>query len=324
MASEGQLYTELGTLRKGMGLRHPSLRDRIGRELRRLCGIDETTTHAEARARITTMLERASGALPNDLGLAAQVMLAIDVDYVGATLTLRQRQLASTWNVDHMTVRRRCDLALQLTSAHLAEHGADLSADDPEDEDPFEPNEWYTLTSTTTLRLDTPTPEATEVRTLVSLKDGLDRVALGLGLPRPRSEDRAKMGLDVDMQFGGVLESNRQPSAEYFVQYIRFPRPLARGEAHTFGKTVRIPPGQSMAPHFVSRPLHRVDRFELRVRFDLRRLPRVVWRVTGIPYQVSEADGPGKDRLELDSLGETSVVFDRLKPSFGYGVRWLP
>lgn len=324
MTSEGQLYTELGALRKGMGLRHPSVRDRIGGELRRLCGIDDTTPHLEARARVVTMLQRAAAALPNDLGLAALVMFAVEQDYHGSTLTLRQRQLASTWNVDHMTVRRRSDLALQLTSAHLAEHGADLSADESGEEDPFEPNEWYTLTSITTLRLDTPTPEATEVRTVVSLKDGLERVALGLGLPRPRSEDRNKMGLDVDMQFGGVLESNRQPSAEYFVHYIRFPRPLARGEAHTFGKTVRIPPGQSMAPHFVSRPLHRVDRFELRVKFDPRRLPRVVWRVTGIPYQVSEADGPGRDRLELDSLGETTVVFDRLKPSFGYGVRWLP
>lgn len=323
MTSEGQLYTELATLRKGSGLRHPSLRDRIGRELRRLCGIDDTTTHSDARALVTLVLERAGATLPSDLNLAALVMLAIDPAYVGATLTERQRQLAATWNVDPMTVRRRCDLALQLTSAHLAQHGADLSVPVGEDEVPFEPHEWYTLTTSTTLRLDTPTPEATEVRTLVSLKDGLERVALGLGLPRPRSEDRTKMGLEIDMQFGGVLESNRQPSAEYFVHYIRLPRPLARGEEHTFGKVVRIPPGQSMAPHFVSRPLHRVDRFELRVKFDPNHLPRVVWRVTGIPYQLSEADGPGRDRLDLDSLGETVVVFDRLKPSFGYGVRWL-
>lgn len=324
MTSEGLLYTELGTLRKGLGLRHPSVRDRIGRELRRLCGIDDTVTHAEARARLAMALERAFSALPPDLGLAARVMLAIEPAYTGSTLTQRQHQLASTWNVDHMTVRRRCDLALQLTSSHLAENGVDQSTHSVGDDDPFGPNEWYTVTSTTTLRLDKPTPEASEVRTLVSLKDGLARVALGLGLPRTRSETRAKMNLEVEMQFGGELESNRQPSAEYFVHYIRFPRPLARGEEHTFGKIVRIPPGQTMAPHFVSRPLHRVDRFELRVKFDLQRLPRVVWRVSGIPYQVSEADGPGPDILELDSLGETTVVFDRLKPSFGYGVRWLP
>jgi hypothetical protein len=324
VTSESLLYTELGALRKGWGLRRPNVRDRIGPELRKLCAIDEATTHSDARAKVTRLLGRAFGALPDDFAVAARVMMAIEQDYHDPTLTQRQERLASAWNVDPMTVRRRCNVALQLTSAHLAEHGSELTDDQFDEEDCFQPNEWYTVDTSTTLRLDKPTPEATEVRRIVSLKDGLSRVALGLGLPRPRSESRPKMGLEVEMQFGGELESNRQPSAEYFVHYIRFPRPLARGEEHTFGKTVRIPPGQLMAPHFVSRPLHRVDRFELRVKFDPARLPRVVWRVSGIPYQVSEADGPGRDTLELDSLGEVTVVFERLKPSFGYGVRWLP
>jgi hypothetical protein len=324
VTSEGLLYTELGALRKGWGLRRPSVRDRIGPELRKLCGIDETTTHSAARDRVTTLLVRAFGALPDEYARAARVMMAIEPDYIDQTLTQRQERLAGAWNVDPMTVRRRCNLALQLTSAHLAEHGGELVADQFDEEDSFRPNEWYTLTTSTTLRLDKPTPEATEVRKIVSLKEGLSRIALGLGLPRPRSESRPKMGLEVEMEFGGALESNRQPSAEYFVHYIRFPRPLAKGEEHTFGKIVRIPPGQLMAPHFVSRPLHRVDRFELRVKFDPARLPRVVWRISGIPYHVSEADGPGRDVIELDSLGEISVAFDRLKTSFAYGVRWLP
>jgi hypothetical protein len=292
--------------------------------LRKLSGIVETTTHSDARKRLSAMLIRASGGLPDGLGLAARVMVAIEPNYNGATLTLRQQQLAATWNVDPVTARRRCDLALQRISAHLAEYGPELFDDDGDEDDPFQPNEWYTLNTATTLRLDKATPEASEIRTIVSLKDGLDRVALGLGLPRPRSESRPKMGLEVEMEFGGQLESNRQPSAEYFVQYIRFPRPLARGETHTFAKIVRVPPGQLMASHFVSRPLHRVDRFELRVKFDLKHLPKVIWRVSGIPYHPSEADGPSRDILELDNLGEITVVFDRLKPSFGYGVRWLP
>lgn len=323
MLSEEQLYTELGALRKGMGLQHPRLRDRLGPELRRLCGVDDTVTHSAARARLREVLLQASGALPNRLGLAVLVMLAVEPAYDGATLTLRQRQLAAAWNVDHMTVRRRCDQALHLTSAHLAEHGATLTVPEAQDGDSFGADGWYTLTSRITLRLDTPTPEATDVRTLVSLRDGLDRIALGMAVPRTRSDTRARMGLDLEVQFGGLLDSVRQPSAEYFVHYIRFPRPLARGEEHTFAKVARVPPGQIMVPRFVSRPLHRVDRFELRLKFDPKRLPRVVWRVSGIPYHPSEADGPGRDRLELDSVGETATVFERLKPSFGYGVCWL-
>jgi len=324
VASEGLLYTELGALRKGWGLRRPNVRDRLGPQLRKLCDIDDTITHSAARDRVTTLLVRAFGGLPDEFALAARVMMAIEQDYHDKTLTKRQERLATVWNVDPMTVRRRCNLALQLTAAHLAEHGSELVADHFDEEESFRPNEWYTVTTSTTLRLDKPTPEATEVRKIVSMKEGLSRVALGLGVPRPRSESRPKMGLEVEMQFGGELESNRQPSAEYFVHYIRFPRPLAMGEEHTFGKTVRIPSGQAMAPHFVSRPLHRVDRCELRVKFDPARLPRVVWRISGIPYHVSEADGPGKDTLEVDSLGEVAVVFERLKPSFGYGIRWLP
>lgn len=324
MTAEGLLYTELGALRKGSGLRRLNIRERIGSELRKLCNIDDMTTHSVARDRVTMLLVRAFGALPEEFALAGRVMMAIDPAYPDQTLTRRQQRLASVWKVDPMTVRRRCNLALQLTSAHLAEHGSELMTDPFDEEVPFGPNEWYTLTTSTTLRMDKSTPEATEIRKIVSLKNGLTRVALGLGVPRPRSESQAKMGLDFEMQFGGELESNRQPSAEYFVHYIRFPHPLAVGEEHTFGKIVRIPPGQLMAPHFVSRPLHRVDRFELRVKFDPLRLPRVVWRIYAIPYPVSEADGPGRDTLELDSLGEVAVVFERLKPSFGYGIRWLP
>jgi hypothetical protein len=326
VTSEDALYTELGALRKGWGLRRPTIRDRIGPELRKLCGVDETTTHSAARRRVMSMLVRAFGLLPDEFALAARVMMAMEPDYDGQTLAHRQERLAAVWNVDPVTVRRRCNLALQLTSAHLAEHGAELVADafEQEERESFQPNEWYTTTLLTTLRLDKPTPEAVEVRKIVSMKEGLARVALGFALPRPRSESRPKMGLEVEMQFGGELESNSQPSAEFFVQYVRLPRPLAKGEQHTFGKIVRIPPGQLMAPYFVSRPLHRVDRFELRVKFDPARLPRAVWRISGVPYHLSEADGPGKDTVGLDSIGEVAVTFERLRPNFGYGVRWLP
>lgn len=321
MTSEVLLYAELGALRKGWGLRRPTVRNRIGPELRKLAGIDDTTSHADARDRMIAMLLRVFVTLPDELELAAKVMVAMEPGYGDATLTRRQERLAAVWNVDPVTVRRRCDRALELVSEHLAAQGSPPPPDG--DEESFQLDEWYTLTSITTVRLDKPTPEATDVRTVVSLRDGLARVALGLGLPRPRSETRSKMGVEVEMQYGAELEDNRQPSAEYFVHYFRFPHPLAKGEVHTFSRTMRVPPGQLMAPHYVSWPLHRVDRFELRVKFDPRRPPAVAWRVSGIRYLLSEADGPGRDRLVPDSVGEVSVVFERLKPSFGYGVRWL-
>jgi hypothetical protein len=322
--AEGHLYTELAALRKGWGLRRPKVRDRLGPELRKLCGVDDSTTHSAARDKITSLLTRALGVLPDEVALAARVMMAMEPDYTDQTLTRRQERLANAWNVDPVTVRRRCDAALEQVSTHLAEHGWELAGDIVDDVDAFNVNDWYTVSCSTILRLDKATPEATEIRQIVSLKEGLAKVAIGFALPRPRSETRARMGMDVEMEFGGELEANRQPSAEYFVQYIRFPHPLASGEEHTFGRTVRVPPGQLMASHYVVFPRHRVDHFELRVKFDQRRLPKIVWRVSAIPYHVSEADGPTRDLLEVDSVGEVTTVFTRLKPSFGYGLCWLP
>lgn len=322
--TEGQLYAELATLRKGWGLRRPKVRDWLGPELRKLCGVDDSTTHSAAREKINALLTRAFGGLPDDVALAARVMLGMEPEYADRTLTRRQERLANAWNVGPVTVRRRCDAALEQASAHLAEHGWELAADvDVNDVDAFNVNDWYTLSCSTVLHLDKATPEATEIRRIVSLKDGLAKVAIGFALPRPRSETRPRMGMEVEMEFGGELEANRQPSAEYFVQYIRFPHPLASGEEHTFGRTVRVPPGQLMTSHYVVIPRHRVDHFELRVKFDQRRLPKIVWRVSGIPYHVSEADGPTRDLLDVDSVGEVTTVFARLKPTFGYGLCWL-
>lgn len=323
MTSGEQLYIELGALRKGAGVRHPRVRDRLGPELSALCAIEKSTTHSAARDRIVEMLTRAVGALPDEPALAARVMLAIDVDHDAPTLTERQRRLATTWHVDHMTVRRRCDDAIRRLSDVLADRAADFLGVEPPEEELFQSGQWYVRASTTTLRLDGPSPEAHEVRTIVSLRDGLRGVTLGMGTPRARAEERPRLGLDVELLYGGELVRVDQVAAAYFVYRVQFPEPLSRGDERTIEVRVRIPEGQVMVPRYVSRSAHRVDLLELRIKFDRERTPRAVWRINALPFPVSEEDGPNGDDVAVDSVGEAFVRFTNLRPRFAYGLCWL-
>ncbi len=321
LPTEEQFGAELAALRKGMGMRRPALMGRVGPGLRDVCGLDETATHTDARTALTTVLRRATEALPAPLDQVARVMLAIEPDYVEPTLTGRQNRLAAAMGVDPVTVRRRCDLALRLLGARLADGRSVVS---PMSDDPYQSTEWYTISSSGTLRLDVTRPEVTCSLTVAALRDGLDGVELGVGVPRPRNEPRPRMGLDVEVQFGGDLMSSQQVSAEYFLYRVAFPRPLRRGETHTFGTVTRIPAGQQLAPHFVSWTRRRVDRLEVRVRFDRARLPRAVWGVNRARFSLSEADGPSGETLTVDAVGEVAVAYDRLVLGLGYGVAWLP
>lgn len=318
VVTSSQLVDELASLRKGRAVRRGDVRAKVGPGLRDLATIGDATTHPDARARLIEMLGAASSALPAELGLAARVMFAIEPGYVDDTLTGRQHRLAAAWGVDPVTVRRRCDQALAQLGAHLADHGSSDS------DDPLHRDQWYLASTSIVLRLDTPSPEATRQFTVAALKDGLTVIELGIAVPSVRAEPRPRMDLDAEVQFGGVLEATRRLSSRYFVHHVRLPRPLLHGQTHTFGMLTRIPNGQAMAPLFVSRPQRRTDRMELRVRFDLARLPAAVWRIAGVPYQVSEADGPTREVLRPDEVGEVAVEFERLVPALGYGVAWLP
>lgn len=320
MATRDPLGDELADLRKGRGLRRPNVGDRVGPELRRLAAIADTTTHTDARARLTALLDSACAALAEDLGLAVRVVLGMEPGYPDPTLTGRQSRLAAAWGVDPITVRRRSDLALKLLAAQLAEHGAAA----PGQDDPFRRDEWYLVRSATVLRLDRPRPEASQLLTVAALKHGLASVDLGVSIPMLPPANRTRLRLEAEVQFGGDLEPTRQVWSRQLVHRVRFPRPLAKGETHTFGLMVRIPDGQPMAPFFVSRVWRRVDRMELRVRFDRARLPTAVWQVAGIPYALGADDGPTEHLLEPDAVAEVAVEFDRLVLGLGYGVAWLP
>ncbi|HEY0640438.1 MAG TPA: hypothetical protein VGD67_22640 [Pseudonocardiaceae bacterium] len=327
MPSESAFHAELEGIRKGRGVQEPQIRDRIGPSLRWVCGVTAATSHSDARRALIGVLTEAATALPSELGLAARVMFAIDEEHQHRFLRQRYEALAARWNCDFRTVQRRGDEALTLVADHLTVRGeppGPAAAAEQHETDAWDDDSWYLERFSAILLLNREQPEAIEERTVVSTIDGLTRLAVPLGIPRHPREERAKLGVDMNILYGAEPESVERRGEKMFVQYLRLPRPLARGERHVWARTARIPDGQLMTPRYVHIPLRRCDQFEVRLKFHRDRLPRVIWQVAKVPEFIFADQRPGREHLEPDALGEVHVRFTDLQLGLGYGVAWLP
>ncbi|MEU0378669.1 helix-turn-helix transcriptional regulator [Streptomyces cyaneofuscatus] len=186
-----------------------------------------------------------------------------------------------------------------------------------------DPHGWYTESVSTRLRLDTPTPEAWERRVVVATCDGLDRIPVGVSVPRRTGDTTGGHGLDISLVRGGRLADGVPQYESYFERFLVLPEPLRAGTRHVYEVRLRIPPAQPMAPHFVHVPLTRSEHFRLRVGFDRARLPRTVWRLAGVPTAVIYQHDPGTPALRPDERGLVDVEFTAMKVGYGYGLCWL-
>ncbi|MFE8976359.1 helix-turn-helix domain-containing protein [Streptomyces cyaneofuscatus] len=186
-----------------------------------------------------------------------------------------------------------------------------------------DPHGWYTESVSTRLRLDTPTPEAWERRVVVATCDGLDRIPVGVSVPRRTGDTTGGHGLDISLVRGGRLADGVPQYESYFERFLVLPEPLRAGTRHVYEVRLRIPPAQPMAPHFVHVPLTRSEHFRLRVGFDRARLPRTVWRLAGVPTAVIYQHDPGTPALRPDERGLVDVEFAAMKVGYGYGLCWL-
>jgi hypothetical protein len=120
----------------------------------------------------------------------------------------------------------------------------------------------------------------------------------------------------------GSLSRCEQPAASYFRYFIRFPRPLDRGESHEVAVAVAIPGDQAFNPRYTHQPLHRCDEFDLRIRFGSRNLPAHVWNIVGLPRGMAD-DFADPDALVLpDAAGDIHLRYQHLRTGLAYGARW--
>ena len=184
------------------------------------------------------------------------------------------------------------------------------------------PHEWYVETLRAQVRLDTETPEALEERRIVSTVHGLSHLSTALTVPRSDSQGTPHTSLNSEVVFGGRLVAKLEPTEHHHRYFIDIGRSLGSGERHEYALRHRIPRGQSMAPHYVCLPLLRCDFFELRVRFNLDRLPRTVWQIGGIPPRSIDNVQPSANIISPDALGEIRIRFRDLSVGFSYGAKW--
>lgn len=145
---------------------------------------------------------------------------------------------------------------------------------------------WYAASFKALVRLDVDRAEATEQRTIVATNDGLSEIDISISIPRHSEDDSPTHGLEVELLHGGALGLQEHPHESFFRNVVTLPEPLKAGDRHEYAVRMRIPEGQPMATHYVFVPLRRCDYFELRIRFDVYKLPRVVWELSGVPTAV--------------------------------------
>jgi hypothetical protein len=305
-----ELANELKTLRKGRGLQAPRLAEQVGPKLRALCGIGENENAASIREKLTKQIRILASGLPEDLRHVVTIALALQPDVQHQFLRERVQSLAEQQRRDVRTIRRRMDEGFELL--------AEIAARPAEDRPHGTARGWYIERFEAILRLDRTPPENYERRRIVSEADGLDM--LKPTQTQPGSRSNPDRDLNVEAHFGVTLLDTRKVTQSRFAFHLGLPAPLGIGEKHEYGLIIRVP--EPMVPHYVLFPERRCDEFELRIRFDLDRLPSQIWRVEEVFHRDIDDNQPTADLLTIDGVGEVHLSFRNLLPGHGYGAQW--
>jgi hypothetical protein len=308
---------EIKALRKGRGAGASDLDGRLGPLLRELT-VAADRDPAEVRLALVGELIAHAERLPAELRTAIMASLGLSA----ATRSMpffgdRVSWLAAQLDRDRRTALRRVDEAERLLAEEIAtelrrRRGQPVAAADG----------WYVEAFSAVLLLDGEAPEAVERRRIVATRPDLDQITTSLDVPADPGQQR--MSLDAKVTSGGELVRADEPSRSRTQFLIKLPEPLQPGQAHEYEISIRAPSGERMRPYYIFTPERRCDSFELRVRFDRRRLPAWVRRVDGEPVRVFEEVRPGGERVAVDATGEACARFASPVMHLGYGLQWGP
>jgi hypothetical protein len=311
-----ELANELKTLRKGRGLQAPKLADQVGPMLRELCGVGRTENAAAIREKLSARLRNLSDRLPEDLRQAVTIALALHPETQQQFLQERVQFLAELHKRDVRTIRRRMDegfdLLAEIATKPSGSGGGGTGLG------------WYIERVEYTLRMDKPSRECFERRTIVAEWDGLDRIQGTTTLPREQDHTGDQHDMNFELYFGAILTSTYKKSENRFAYELELPTPLAIGERHEYGLVTRLPEDQPMRTHYVFFPDRRCEEFRLRIRFDLAKAPATIWQVAEVFHRDVDDVRPTETLLTVDKVGEVNLSFQNLLPGHGYGVQWLP
>ncbi|MBL7496077.1 hypothetical protein I6A84_36435 [Frankia sp. CNm7] len=317
-----EAVAELRELRRGRGLLADDVHRRVGPRLRIFCGIDASDPPAAIRRKLVLALTEQCRRLPSDLRLAVQVALALHETADHKFLHERLEWLASQFDRDPRTARRRIDEGLRILAESVVDPRDAAPAATPT---PFAADGWFVASMRATLRFDVDPPRLIEERLVVATADDLDEVVSSLSIPRrPGPPAPSPSGLMATMLYGGEIVETRRPSRGHARFVVRLPRPLNLGEQHEFSIEYVAYPRAQLPPYYAVVPLRRYDHVQTRVRFGTDRLPAKIWRLSGVHPRVVDEFTPGPERVAIDSIGEVRVEFFNLRQGLSYGLQWEP
>ncbi|MEQ0561014.1 hypothetical protein ABJI51_18165 [Amycolatopsis sp. NEAU-NG30] len=317
MAQEDGLLRELTTLRRGWGLEAERLRSRLGPLVSGWCEIHRTTSDRDARRVLREAISAAIAEFPADDRLAVNIALGIAPGAQHALLSDRVGVLAERLRVSERTARRRIDRSFARLAAEI-EAGTQPGVDaDPD-------RGWFVKRLKALVRLDTAEPELIEEREIVATREGLCLISAQFTVPRLGDGRDGERCVAADAQHGVRIRHGEREGLRHFRWLLDLPRPLARGESHTYSLVLRIRDGKPIRPSYTFLPLVTCESFTVRVRFDPLRPPRAVWRLDRVaPSVLTDPPQPGPD-LPLDGAGEVAQEFTAPQLGYAYGLRWLP
>jgi hypothetical protein len=314
MSQDSDLSAEFRRIRRGRGLDRSDLSDVIGPELRRLCNVDPAMSKSETRTAVRDFVGELIRRLPahEDLRQVAETVYGLNRERFFPKLEDRVAALATHLNTSQRSVRRRMDTATE-EMMRLAEDGEPA----PPRSDPG----WQVTRLETLFRLDTPTPELYELRTIRTTRE-ISEVPVRFTLPETAARHDL---LTVDALFGArVVEVGHTPGNGSCRALLQLPRPLPAGETHEIWLRVVLPDDRPTWPHYAVVPLDPYDACTVRVRFAPDRRPSEVWLLDGVPYTDLCDDRPSGKPIQPSALGEVSHRFGRLRTGYGYGFAWTP
>jgi hypothetical protein len=310
-----EIAAEIQALRKNRAF-SGDVSEKIGPVLLELAGGDARTANEKLGQQIRAL----AGRLTEEMRTAILAALALHADTRGMTTYSQRKQWLADTKLDRgdRTAERRIEEAQRLLAQEIAAEierrwgGAD-TADDG----------WYIDQFSAVLLLDGDAPEAIERRRIVATTHQLTELTIVLDTPRESGQRR--LGLKADVTSGGTLLRAEELSRNRTRYIIGLPHPLQPDDTHEYEMHIRVAPDEPMRDYYVFRPERRCDAFDLRVRFDRRRPPVWVRRVTAEDvhvYYPYEGAPTSSDRVPVDGTGEAHAAFPRPRQHLGYGLQW--
>jgi hypothetical protein len=315
--NSARVAAELHELRRGRGVLSDDIDTRVGPLLKEFCGMADSDDVAVVRAKLSSPLRILSERLPDDLGHAVRVGLALGDTVTDRFLKDRMCQLATDMRRDPRTAMRRLDEGLRRLAEIIVSGSTQASPETNE----FAPEGWYVDILRANLLLDRDPPQVIEHRRIVATATGLDTVLASVTAP-PDSAGPDQPTVRTEVMYGGVLLDAERVRGGHYRCHVRLPLALEIGQAHEYALVFTFDPYWYLPTYYALTPFRRYDRFELSARFDRAAPPEKTWRLNGIPPSIIEEFTADAELRTIDAVGEVHVEFSALKAGLSYGLRW--